>query len=204
MNSEAMLRATIPTMGGWLSAARAVEMYRLVRETKPALYCEIGVFAGRSLLANALAMQDNGHGHAIGIDAWKPQTCLEGEHDAADARWWSRVDLHDIHRQCMETVWRLGLAERVTVIRAASKDCAAIIPSGIDILYIDGNHSELASCRDVELYLPKVAAGGYIWADDCDWLTTKKAQSMLDRQCELVLDAGAYRLYRKNRLYRAT
>lgn len=197
MNSEAMLVAMINGMGGWLSPDRAVEMYRLVRETRPDWVCEIGVFAGRSLIANALGLADNKHGRMIGIDAWRPQTCVEGDHADADARWWSRVDLHAVHRNCMETVWRLGLAERVTIIRSASQDCADIIPSGLGVLYIDGNHSELASCRDVELYLPKVKLGGFVWADDTDWLTTKKAQCMMDKDCELVKDAGNYRLYKK-------
>jgi cephalosporin hydroxylase len=196
--SEVFLRAVTPTMGGWLTPDRAVEMYRLVREYRPALTVEIGVFSGRSLVATAMGLKDNGHGHALGIDAWRPQTCIEGEHHNADARWWARTDLHAVHRACMETIWRLGLAERVTVIRAASQDCAGIIPDGIGILYIDGNHSELASCRDVELYLPKVAPGGYCWMDDTDWISTKKAQSMMGERCELVKDGGNYRLYKKN------
>lgn len=195
--SESILRSLIPKIPGWLSADRAVEMYRLVREHRPAIAVEIGVFGGRSLIANAVGLKDNCYGKIYGIDPWKNSDCLEGQHHERDSAWWSRVDLHDIHRQCMEYLWRFELDDYVTIIRSTSQKCVKIIPNGIGMLYIDGNHSELTSCRDVELYVPKVNIGGYIWMDDCDWPTTKKAQALMDQRAELVQDSGSYRLYRK-------
>lgn len=194
---DMLLRLLVSKIPGWLSPDRAVEMYRFVREHRPEVAVEIGVFGGRSLLAIAMAMQDNGYGKIYGIDPWKNSDCVEGDHNEPDRRWWSKVDLHNVHRLCMEFLWKYHLDNHVTIIRSTSQGCHEIIPSNIGVLYIDGNHSEVASCRDVELFVPKVALGGHIWMDDCDWTSTKKAQQMMEGICELVYDRGTYRLYRK-------
>ena len=46
-------------------------------------------------------------------------------------------------------------------------------------MHLDGNHSELLSCRDVELWAPLVAENGYILFDDSSWPTTQAAQQLL-------------------------
>lgn len=193
--SKELLTQLIPTMEGWLSAERSHEMYELVRTTGATSLVEIGVFGGRSLLAQGLALRDQGRGIIIGIDPWKKEVTL-AETDDEQAAWWREVDLHKIHNGCMEALWAQGLDEHVLVLRACSHHCHEIIPR-LDILYIDGSHTETSSCRDVELYLPKVKQNGYVWFDDADWDTTQKALGMLDAKCKLVRDMGGYRLYCK-------
>jgi len=193
--SKAFLAEVIPRMEGWLSADRAKEMYDLVRSVRPDSLVEIGVFGGRSLLAQAAALKDNGKGRIIGIDPWKREAALE-QLDDGQSPWWMSIDLHAVHSDCMETIWNFDLDPFVTIIRSTSQDCAHMIPP-IDILYIDGNHTEVASCRDVNLYLPKVKQNGYIWFDDCQWTSTQKALAMVQEACVLVKDCGDYRLYCK-------
>lgn len=187
----------LPLMEGWLTPERGVEMAELILQTKPGIVVEIGVFGGRSLIAQALALKSNGAGRIYGIDAWKPAAALEGENEANKQWWSSNVDLHHIHRLATEAIWNYGLDEYAVLLRGHSQFCCELFIGGIDILFIDGNHSEPASCRDVELYLPMVIQGGHIWFDDCDWPTTQKALAMMNAQCDLIKDAGSYRLYRK-------
>ena len=67
----------------------------------------------------------------------------------------------------------------------------------IEMLTIDGNHSELASCRDVRLYLPMVVSGGIVIADDTDWPTTQKAVEMLKAECDTIGGDGHYTIFQK-------
>lgn len=36
----------------------------------------------------------------------------------------------------------------------------------IDILHINGNHTEANALADVQMFLPKLKKGGYLWFDD--------------------------------------
>ncbi len=104
-----------------------------------------------------------------------------------------------MHRQTMHTIWAHRLENWVTIIRNASQYVSRLFTT-IDFLNIDGCHSELASCRDVILYLPKLRIGNYLMMDDCDWSSTQKALGLIAEQCELVKtmkDKNEARVYRK-------
>lgn len=192
---------------GWLTPERGIEMAELILEVKPKVVVEIGVFGARSLVAQALALKQNGFGKIYGIDPWKLEPAIEGENDA-NKQWWTKnVNLHEIHKGAMNLIWSHELDEYAVIIRAPSHFCSLLfsgddmiaVRKDIDVLNIDGNHSEIASCRDVELYLPCVKSGGYVWVDDCDWDSTKKAQGLIEAQCDTVRVSpdGHYKLYRK-------
>jgi hypothetical protein len=194
--TKGLLDDLLPTMEGWLTTERAHEMYDLVRQMNPSYIVEIGVFGGRSLIAQAMALRDCGGGKIIGIDPWKKDTAVVAQTDAAQADWWANLDYYKIHQGCMDVIWKLNLDSFVNIIRSGSENCHQLVPA-CDILYIDGGHSEEFSCRDVQWYLPKVKQNGYIWFDDADWLSTQKAIGMLKEQCVLVKDCGNYLLFCK-------
>lgn len=196
IESKRDLATWIPQAEGWLTVPRAQEMYDLIRTVQPDIVVEIGVFGGKSLVSQAMGIRDNGKGMIIGIDPWKNDVAVSELTDARAADWWKNVDLHKIHQGCMEAIWRFSLDKYVTIIRSTSSQCVSLIPK-LDIIYIDGGHSEEFSCTDVSLYLPKVKKNGWIWFDDCDWETTKKAQRMLDEQCSIARDNHTYKLYCK-------
>ena len=52
---------------GWLSPDVAKAMQCLIREVKPEVMVEIGVFAGKSLINAALVLQELGKGMIYGI-----------------------------------------------------------------------------------------------------------------------------------------
>jgi len=193
---------------GWVTPEQGIHMAELIMEISPNVVVEIGVFGGRSLIAQALACRENGQSHGdaprgkgrvYGIDPWKTEATLEGETDE-NKKWWSTVDMHEIHKKCMEAIWRLNLDRHVRVIRGASQDVSVIFrqkETRPDILFIDGNHSEVSSCRDVQLYLPLLRSGGFLWFDDCLWPSTKMALEMVEKDCIIRKDYGSYRLYQK-------
>lgn len=196
--TEASIREFCATAEGqWAPVERLLETAESIIQSKPQVVVEIGVFAGRSMIPQALALKENGLGRIYGIDPWRLESAIEGENEA-NRDWWSKnVDLHQMHRLTVEAIWKYGLDERAIIIRAASQDAVTLFADdSIDLLTIDGCHSEVASCRDVRLYLPLVKFGGTIIFDDSDWQSTAKALSMLDA-CELMKDGGNYRVYRK-------
>jgi len=181
---EKAVETYIPSMEGWLDVNRGCEMAMLIIDTKPEVVVEIGVFGGRSLISQAFGLRENLKGKIYGIDPWSVTTAIEGDSDAENAGWWKgNIDMAVIHQGCMKAIWDHHLEPWVVVIRAASQYVYDLFPHNIDVLYIDGNHSELSSCRDVENYVPRVKSGGWIWFDDCDWRTTQKALGLMDTMC---------------------
>jgi len=56
--------------------------------------------------------------------------------------------------------------DRVRFIYQSSEAAAAIVPDGLDFVYIDGNHEYEQCLNDIHLYYPKVAADGVIAGHD--------------------------------------
>jgi hypothetical protein len=190
------IRNAVNSLQGWTTAERAVEMAEIMLQSRPKTYLEIGIFGGRTLIAAAMAMRElNEGGMAIGIDPWRIEPALEAENEA-NRTWWQSIDLEGIHKGCMNAIWAHHLDEWCTVVRANSEYAYKLF-DGLECLLIDGNHSEPVSTRDVKLYLPRVAEGGIVIMDDCDWESTKKAQRIVESCCDVLIDKGHYRIFQK-------
>lgn len=177
----------VPTLHGWLLPERGCEMADAIFETKPKLCVELGVFGGRSLVSQAFALRELNHGGmVVGVDPWRVEDALDGEQDEANRNWWARnIDIEAIHRGAMKAIWDHRLEPWCAVVRSASQYAAPMFGE-IEMLFIDGNHSELASMRDVETWVPKVKSGCYIFADDNDWGSTGPAYSRLREMADVV------------------
>lgn len=186
---------------GWCSAEKARAMVELILEHRPAVSVEIGVFGGKSLVAQALAHKHIEHGHVYGIDPWTAGDALHGVQEKENIDWWRNLDYERIYRGCLEAVLHYDVNKYCTIVRTTS-DRACPMFDYIDILHIDGNHSEEASTLDVFLYLPKVRIGGFVWFDDVDWFSTKNAVRLVEERCEQIREiksekGGVCRLYKK-------
>lgn len=173
---------------GWGWAAKNYAMAELILSTSPKLVVELGIFGGRTLLPQALAIRQLNTGALIvGVDPWRREAAIEGETGGENEAWWSNVDLNTIHSKFMEHLWGYGLQEHCLVMRCTSDVAARLFDFHmIDILHIDSNHSELVSCREVETWLPLMKHGSFLWFDDLNWDSTKKAQQMLLKSCTLI------------------
>lgn len=181
---------------GWAEIDRILEIVRLIIEEKPKRCLEVGVFAGRGLIPMGLALRTNGpDGYIVGLDPWNNTACCEYENEA-NREWWSKVDLDEIYNEMMETIFRLGLENVALTLRARSQDAYWMF-SDLDLLIIDGNHSEEISSRDVDLYLPRVKSGGIISFDDSTWPSTQKALGMVREKCTIVKEFDNHIIFRK-------
>lgn len=174
-------------------------MRNLIWKVKPHVCVEIGVFAGKSLINTALALKENGHGIVYGIDPWRKEDALAGIAPNESREYWDTIDLDAVHYDCMRAIWQHGLEEYAVIIRSPSRYACQIFDKlPIDILYVDGGHSEEASTSDVLSYVPSVKDGGYIWMDDTNYDSLKGAIDIVQSWCDLIKDFGHCRLYRKN------
>ena len=186
----------INSLKGWCSTAKAEAMASLICAIKPKLCVELGIFGGRSLVAQGMALKEVGSGAIWGIDPWTHQAATEGNNDPENDKWWCSLDMDAIRNEAMDVISRHALWERVHVIVAKSQDCVGMFHD-IDILHQDSNHSEEISCDEAARWLPHLRMGGYLWFDDADWKETQKAIRYVENYCVRVMDVGNCRLYQK-------
>jgi len=191
----------LPKLEGWCSKEKANRMMDLVHKTKPAIYVEIGVFGGSSFLPTTAALEYENFGAAYAIDPWENIPCLDGN-NGTNADWWSKIDLEKIYNGFTKSMNNQGLQKRYTTMRLTSKDALKFFTDeSIDILHIDGNHSEQSALFDAQNWLKKVRSGGYIWFDDANWPSTRKAINYLLQFCTLDPSSNlndSYILLKKN------
>jgi hypothetical protein len=147
----------------------------------------------------AIGHQIRNHGCVVAIDPWDIAASLEGVNDTANDEWWGRLDHEAIYRHFRDALRQNGVEKFCCVRRERSDAAVAAFDDGsIDVLHQDGNHSELVSAGEVDLWAPKVKPGGYWVADDTDWATTSLAQTrLIDHGFEPIEDHASWRVYRK-------
>jgi predicted O-methyltransferase YrrM len=183
---------------GWLTPEVGAAMRNLIWKVKPDVCVEIGVFAGKSLLNTALALKENGKGIVYGIDPWRMETAIAGSSPEEFDWEGSKIDLDAVHWDCMRAIWQHEVDDHVVIIRATSSQARHLFPeASIDVLYIDGGHSAIASSLDATVYLPKVRLGGHIWMDDTNYESLQAAVGIVSAECQLVRDFGHCQLYVK-------
>ena len=182
----------LPSIHGWCSYEKAAKFVEIITEQKPQLCVEIGVFGGSSLIPQALALKPHS-GVIIGIDPWKNDAALESMIDESNKEWWGNLNLEDIYEHCKNNVTKYKVESNCQLMRDKSETVVSNFhDQSIDLLHIDGNHSEDLSYKDAVLYLPKVKTGGFIFFDDIYWTegdnyaTTRKAITYLLGECEKV------------------
>lgn len=171
-------------MDGWCDPAKAIRMAEYVLQDKPEICVEIGVFAGKSAISTAFALQQVGRGHLYAIDSWAASDCLV-DVPKEDADWWANnVQLEDIFKQFVKHVATSGVESIITVMKSSSADSGSQFTHQIDMLHIDGCHSEWSSTSDVCLWLPKVKSGGLVVMDDVNWPGTQTAVRFVEKFCD--------------------
>jgi len=151
-------------LSGWCSEEKASVLIDLIIKSKPKVILEIGVFGGKSLVPMAYALKINKLGKIYGIDPWDTKASIEGAIDAGNKHFWAWVDHESILQHLIEKIEQFDLYEQIELIKSTSEDAEPIY--GIDILHIDGNHSDAASYLDVTKWAPYVQPGGVIIFDD--------------------------------------
>lgn len=165
---------------GWCSKEKASTLMDLVMMTRPKTVVEIGVFGGKSLIPIGYALWKNGTGKVYGIDSWDANESVRGM-DESNATWWASVDHEAIRLDLESKIQLFNLKQHVKLIQATSKNTAPILD--IDLLHIDGNHSEESTLFDVNKWVPLVKKGGVVLFNDMNWASCEMAVQWLDEHC---------------------
>lgn len=182
----------------WCPVEKAKWIYDTVRQCTPELCVEIGVFGGASLFAFAFALKQNGRGTIIGIDPWCIDSAMQGIGDD-EAK---KIDFEGLYNRFKDIVVREKLDGITHIIREKSEDVKWDYKK-INILHIDGNHSEESVTKDLTKYLPYISEDGIIILDDINWPTVASAIEKFPqlKQIENFKTWGVYKI--ENRTYNA-
>jgi predicted O-methyltransferase YrrM len=189
-----------PIIEGWTTQEKAEVLAGLIIDHKPQLLVEVGVFGGRSMFAQAMALRENGMGIIWGIDPWTLESALEGDIGEENAKWWTEnVNLEDIYVGFLRGVLDFQLTKQTRWIREKGSLVAKIFQDrSIDVLHLDANHSETSSCREAESWHRKVKPGGFLIADDTDWETVGKSLKIIrSAGFKAVIENKGYTVFQK-------
>ncbi len=170
---------------GWCSKFKAFTLIDLISKTHAETIVEVGVWGGKSLVPMAFAIKEQGRGKVYGIDPWSSTASVEGM-DGVNKDWWASIDHIAIYTGLRKKISEFGLSNFVKLIRSSSANAKPI--HNIDLLHIDGNHSEETSLFDAMKWAPLVKKGGIIVFDDTTWGTTEKAVTWLDANYTRIAD----------------
>jgi predicted O-methyltransferase YrrM len=182
---------------GWCTNLKASILIDLIYAIKPQTVVEVGVFGGKSFIPMAHALKQLGKGRAYGVDPWKHTASAVGM-EGVNLDYWEKLDHEMILNGLLAKINEFGLNDYISIIRASSEEAPVI--NNIDLIHIDGNHSEKTSLYDVKKWVPMVRKDGIVIFDDVDWPSTAKAVAWLDRHCKrvaLVQDANIYGIWIK-------
>jgi predicted O-methyltransferase YrrM len=180
---------------GWCTRNKASVLIDLVYLLRPNTIVEIGVWGGKSLIPMAQCLKQMKKGKVYGIDPWDSLASIDGM-DGVHYEWWFHVDHKLILKGLIEKIFKFKLNEQIELIKATSEEAPVI--DNIDMLHIDGNHSEKASMMDVNKWVPLVRTGGIIILDDMDWPTNESAVKFLDTHCIRI---AAYQENQENNIW---
>jgi predicted O-methyltransferase YrrM len=153
---------------GWCSLEKAQTLAAAVIALRPKNVVEIGVYSGRSFIPMAMALKEIGSGMAFGIDPYSAQASAENE-VGENKDWWGRLDHEKIYQNFMSKIAELKLEQFARIVRKKSDDISATPGLWIDLLHIDGSHTDQA-VRDVQRFASHVRCGGLVFCDDISWV----------------------------------
>lgn len=152
---------------GWAGPYKASVLAAITIAIRPTIAVEIGVWGGQSAIPVALALKEIGRGMLYCIDPWNKAESKIGQ-TGENEKWWGEVADHElVFNDFLRAMRETGTENCIRIIREASDNVTP--PKSIDLLHIDGNHSDQA-IKDVERFAANVRVGGFVCADDCQWI----------------------------------
>lgn len=145
---------------------------------------ELGVFRG---INAERILKEMEIAHLYLVDCWghfdnEPQT-RERHQVEKNTAFWDEV--------FSEVQNRFSNAENVSIIKAWSEEAAEAVPSGLDFVYVDADHSYDATMKDLHLWLPKLRMGGWLMGDDFMWDGAHQAINEFVAEYNYILHSGS-------------
>lgn len=181
---------------GWTFEDKSKYMFDIVLDQKPSVVVEIGVWSGLSLASFCAASLIHTDCKVFAVDPWSEIAMSEnGYNENLSER---QFQLDGIYTQFLRNFAVLGLDKNLTVHRKTSWDGSFdFADESIDIIHLDGAHTEWDSTRDLIAWTPKLKVGGLFIMDDANWETMKLVQDLALKKYEHLtyLEGGKTRVF---------
>lgn len=167
--------------GGGCSVGKAYVLSALIREYSLQVTVDIGVYKGRSLFPQAIAHREHSGGVVFGVDPWSAEEAREEDNpDQQDAidRFVESTDFGVVYEQVRAFCHKSEVQRHCVLLRKTSAEAASSFGEEgrtFGLVHIDGNHDTARVLEDVGLYIPLLAAGGFMVLDDVSWDSVKPA-----------------------------
>jgi len=200
------VRHIIETMSGWCTYDKAMELCGLIEKYDVELIVEVGVFGGRSLLPMAHALEYRGRGFIYGVEPWDNQVAIETPTSLQNDDWWRDTDLKSVKQQFIRYISEHNLAHRVKLLEWSSDDAFAVLSSSrflahVDLIHIDGNHSEIQARRDILNAEGLLRPSGILVLDDIIWQGVAKVHDLITSRFDTLHEVRqgqmSYGVYQK-------
>lgn len=182
---------------GWTFEDKSRYMFDLVLESKPSVAVEVGVWRGLSIASFCAASLITGT-KVWAIDPWSESAIAENGYNQSLGE--RQMQLDAIADQFKRDFKVLGLDPNMSVLRKTSWDASFdFADSSIDVIHLDGAHTEWDSSRDLIAWTSKIKNGGLFIMDDANWETMQLCQTLALKKYEHVtyLENGKTRVFRK-------
>lgn len=157
------LAVAIDGVEGWLTDEQADMLWRYARVGPFAgTIVEIGSYCGRSSICLALgAATRQARVYCIDPWTWVPEAMTSFRHI-------TRNDMRSSYERFLANIRRAGVEQWITPVPGLSHEVVGRIPSFVDLLFIDGDHTYDGVRRDWDLYTPKLTMSGCVMLHDTE------------------------------------
>ena len=191
---------------GWCSKEKKVFLTNIIKDRKPHILVEIGVFGGASLFQCALALHEiettttteidqKEKRQIFAIDAWDSKIAREGYNENhVNYKWWSNINLNDIYIQFLSNLSALKLENYVSIIKKPSNEANhEFVDQSIDFLHI---HKEQAY-KEIKIWLCKIKEKGIIILDDANSPDHNETEEELLKYTNCIFNHDHWQVYEK-------
>lgn len=173
---------------GFISIQEANFLYQLAHKTvrqfgDDSVLCEIGGFCGKSTVAIASALKEQGEGVLYSIDWHQGSESMPGYGTPA---------YKSTYEEFVDNLKKFAVTERVRIIKGRSENSVGAVPEKLHFLWIDGAHDFKAVKADLDNYAGKITEGGYLLFHDACWTSWRDPWKVIE---EKVLDDPWYCFY---------
>ena len=151
---------------GFMPADEGHALYDAALRAGPGVWLEVGTYCGLSTLHLGAAAREVG-ASLVTLDHHR------GSEENQPGWEWHDASLVDPHTGRLETLpslrrtlWDAGLDDTVSVLVATTQQVAAWWSTPLDLLFLDGNHTEEVAQHDFAAFARHLAPGGVLAVHD--------------------------------------
>jgi predicted O-methyltransferase YrrM len=171
--ADAIARAS--AIDGWMSETELLWLASRAREAK--VIVEVGSYKGRS----TRALADNCPGVVYAVDPWDGIYVFDsGRECPIETRQW------EVFARNMVDHLDLG---KVVALKHQFKDALAVLPTGVDLVFLDGDHRYESVVQDIAWGSGLLRPGGILSGHDyahAEWPGVKRAVDLAFSDTQVV------------------